>query len=102
MKIKILATFTFMFFAYMGPVYSQLDTSSQLEILQKLQQEETGIDDSIDSFENKELLDKADIADDREIKVICRLDTLVEIEFYKNGGILHTVFRNYLRENLKK
>ena len=41
-------------------------------------------------------------ADDREIKVICRLDTLVEIEFYKNGGILHTVLRNFLRENLKK
>ena len=36
-------------------------------------------------------------ADDREIPVICRLDTPVEIEYYKNGGILHTVLRNFLK-----
>ena len=41
-------------------------------------------------------------ADNREITVICRLDTLVEIEFYKNGGILHTVLRNFMRESLKE
>ena len=39
-------------------------------------------------------------ADDREITVTCRLDTLVELEFYKNGGILHTVLRNFMRESL--
>ena len=40
-------------------------------------------------------------ADDREITVTCRLDTLVELEFYKNGGILHTVLRNFMRESLR-
>ena len=39
---------------------------------------------------------------DREISVTCRLDTQIEIEYFKNGGILHTVLRNFIRENLKK
>ena len=37
-------------------------------------------------------------ADDREIPVLCRLDNKVEIEYYRNGGILHTVLRNFMRE----
>ena len=28
-----------------------------------------------------------------EIKVMCRIDTLDEIEYFKNGGILHYVLR---------
>lgn len=38
-------------------------------------------------------------AGDRKITVTCRLDTQVEIEYYKNGGILHTVLRNFMRKN---
>jgi aconitate hydratase len=38
-------------------------------------------------------------AGDRKITVTCRLDTQVEIEYYRNGGILHTVLRNFMREN---
>ncbi len=51
-----------------------------------------GISDGIKPLQ--ELIVKAD---DQEIPVICRLDTAVEIEYYKNGGILHTVLRNFLR-----
>ena len=39
---------------------------------------------------------------DREISVTCRIDTQIEIEYFKNGGILHTVLRNFMSENLKK
>ena len=39
---------------------------------------------------------------DREISVTCRLDTQIEIEYFKNGGILHKVLRNFMSENLKK
>jgi aconitate hydratase len=28
----------------------------------------------------------------------CRIDTPVEVDYYRNGGILHTVLRNFLRE----
>jgi aconitate hydratase len=30
-------------------------------------------------------------------EAICRLDTPVEIDYYRNGGILHTVLRNMYR-----
>jgi aconitate hydratase len=28
------------------------------------------------------------------VDVLCRIDTLDEIDYYKNGGILHFVLRN--------
>ncbi len=31
-----------------------------------------------------------------EVEVLCRLDTPVELEYYRNGGILHTVLRRML------
>ena len=39
-------------------------------------------------------------ADGRDIRfeVLTRLDSEVDIEYYRNGGILHTVLRNFLRE----
>ncbi|NQU64180.1 MAG: aconitate hydratase AcnA, partial [SAR324 cluster bacterium] len=37
------------------------------------------------------------LADGLEIPVVSRLDTPVEIQYYKNGGILHTVLRNFLK-----
>jgi len=33
-------------------------------------------------------------------KVVVRIDSSVEIEYYRKGGILHTVLRNMLREEL--
>ena len=38
------------------------------------------------------------VADGREIPITSRLDTAVEIDYYKNGGILHTVLRNFLNQ----
>ena len=32
-----------------------------------------------------------------EFKAVCRIDTPVEVEYYRNGGILHTVLRNLLK-----
>jgi aconitate hydratase len=32
-----------------------------------------------------------------EFTALCRIDTPVELEYYRNGGILHTVLRNILR-----
>ena len=31
------------------------------------------------------------------LKLLCRIDTLDELEYYKNGGILHYVLRNLAR-----
>jgi aconitate hydratase len=35
-------------------------------------------------------------------EVICRIDTPVEAEYYRNGGVLHTVLRRLRRENPPK
>jgi aconitate hydratase len=32
-----------------------------------------------------------------EFEVVCRIDTPVEVEYYRNGGILHTVLRRMAR-----
>ncbi len=34
----------------------------------------------------------------RTITTVCRVDTPVEVEYYRNGGILQTVLRNFLKE----
>ncbi len=34
----------------------------------------------------------------RTITTVCRIDTPVEIDYYRNGGILQTVLRNFLKE----
>jgi len=31
-----------------------------------------------------------------EFETICRIDTPVEVDYYRNGGILHTVLRQFL------
>jgi aconitate hydratase len=33
-----------------------------------------------------------------EFTTLCRIDTPVEIEYYRNGGILHTVLRKMLKQ----
>jgi len=33
-----------------------------------------------------------------EFMTTCRIDTPIEIEYYKNGGILQTVLRNMLKK----
>ncbi|MEQ8353573.1 MAG: aconitate hydratase AcnA [Leptospiraceae bacterium] len=38
-------------------------------------------------------------ADDKEFKVVCRLDNPVEIDYYKNGGILQTVLRSFVKNS---
>lgn len=37
-------------------------------------------------------------ANDKEFKTTCRLDTPVEIEYFRNGGILQTVLQKLFKE----
>jgi len=37
------------------------------------------------------------IAGDRNLVTTCRIDTPVELEYYRNGGILQTVLRKMLK-----
>jgi len=49
----------------------------------------------------QEVTVKAVKEDGREItfQTVCRIDTPVEVDYYRNGGILHTVLRNFLRQD---
>lgn len=49
----------------------------------------------------QEVTIRASKADGSEIvfDTVCRIDTGVEIEYYRNGGILHTVLLNFLEKN---
>ncbi len=48
----------------------------------------------------QELTVRATSADGKvkEFKVVTRINTPVELEYYRNGGILHTVLRNFLKQ----
>jgi aconitate hydratase len=56
------------------------------------------IDDNLQPFQDVNV----DVTDadgnSRTITLTCRIDTPVEIDYYRNGGILHTVLRNFLKE----
>ena len=34
----------------------------------------------------------------KEFKMLSRIDTLVEVDYYRNGGILHTVLRKLAKK----
>jgi aconitate hydratase len=42
---------------------------------------------------------KNETGDEKRFNVLLRLDTPIEIEYYRNGGILHTVLRNMVKSS---
>ena len=54
------------------------------------------IDDSLKPGQDVQV-DIVDGVNKKSITVICRLDTPVEIDYYRNGGILHTVLRGFMK-----
>ncbi|NOZ72920.1 MAG: aconitate hydratase, partial [Chloroflexi bacterium] len=58
-----------------------------------------GLDDDMQPGQTYTVRAKADDGKVTEFQVISRIDTPVEVEYYKNGGILHTVLRRMARSN---
>lgn len=55
------------------------------------------IDDNINAQQDVQV-DAVDAGGSKSsFSVICRLDTPIEVEYYRNGGILHTVLRKFLK-----
>jgi aconitate hydratase len=53
-----------------------------------------------DSVQPKELIHVEAVSPEgkkTEFKAICRIDSSVEVQYYRNGGILHTVLRNFVK-----
>ena len=51
-----------------------------------------GLDDDLKPGQELEVVARGD-GGEKRFTVICRIDTPVEINYYRNGGILHTVLR---------
>ena len=51
-----------------------------------------GLDDSLQPGQELEVVSRGDSGEKR-FTVLCRIDTPVEIDYYRNGGILNAVLR---------
>ena len=56
------------------------------------------VDDSLQPRQDVVVTITDEAGNQREITVTCRIDTPVEVDYYRNGGILQTVLRNFLKE----
>ncbi len=70
------------------------DSYSKLGVTGKEVYHIRGLDDSITPRKELELVIEREDGSSESVSVIARIDTPVEVEYYKNGGILHTVLRN--------
>ena len=57
-----------------------------------------GLDDGLKPRQEVVVKAKVDSGSGIEFKAIVRIDTPVEVEYYRNGGILHTVLRKLVKE----
>jgi aconitate hydratase len=51
------------------------------------------LDDSLEPRQAVEVTGRTKDGDEVHFVTTCRIDTPVEVEYYRNGGILHTVLR---------
>ena len=56
-----------------------------------------GISDNLKPRQELQVIATADDRSKKEFTVIARLDTPVDVDYYKNGGILQTVLRNLIK-----
>jgi len=56
-----------------------------------------GLDDSLAPLKELTVVARDENGKETRFPVTCRIDTPVEIEYYRNGGILHTVLRKMLK-----
>jgi len=58
-----------------------------------------GLDDSIQSQGTIEVVATDADGNETRFNAVIRLDTPIEVEYYKNGGILQTVLRRFMSES---
>ena len=57
------------------------------------------IDDAIEAGQTVEVVARRDDGTEIKFDTVCRIDTPVEIDYFKNGGILQTVLRKFMKED---
>lgn len=56
------------------------------------------VDDNLKPRQQVDVVAKKADGTEIKFKTMCRIDTPVEVDYYRNGGILQTVLRNFLKE----
>ncbi|MDN3668035.1 aconitate hydratase AcnA [Echinicola jeungdonensis] len=59
----------------------------------------SGISDGLAPMKKLKVSAKKESGETVDFEVLCRLDSEVEVAYYKNGGILHYVLRQFLKDN---
>jgi aconitate hydratase len=57
-----------------------------------------GLDDNLKPGQDLTVRATAEDGSTKEFQVTAKINTPVELEYYRNGGILHTVLRNFLKQ----
>jgi aconitate hydratase len=85
----------------MGVLPLQFEEGSSHESLGLTGKEifEINVDDNLKPLQKLEVIAQKEDGTKLKFNTICRIDTPVEIDYYRNGGILQTVLRNFLKEN---
>jgi aconitate hydratase len=78
-------------------VYKSGETAESLGLTGRESFTIEGIDDSIQARQELTVRAVADDGTEKRFTAIARLDTPVDVLYYKNGGILQTVLRNLVR-----
>lgn len=84
----------------MGVLPLQFKSGESVESLGLTGREQFTIDigENIKPLQEIEVTASKDSGDSIRFNAVLRLDTPVEIDYYRNGGILHTVLRNMLKQ----
>jgi aconitate hydratase len=85
----------------MGVLPLQYQNGESAEILGLTGKEKfniKGISDGLSPLKPLQIQAEKEDGTIKEFEVICRCDSAIEIEYYKNGGILHYVLRDFLRK----
>jgi len=56
------------------------------------------VDDSLEPLQDVEVRAVKEDGSEERFPVTCRIDTPIEIEYYRNGGILHNVLKNLIQQ----
>jgi aconitate hydratase len=78
-------------------VFKKGESRCSLELTGEETYEIVGLHDSLQPMQRLQVLATAADGKRTEFTTVCRIDTPVELEYYRNGGILQTVLRRILR-----
>ena len=79
-------------------VFNEGQSAESLGLTGRERYDLLGISDDIKPRQEVTVVATADDGRRTEFKVIARLDTPVDVDYYKNSGILQTVLRNLMRQ----